>query len=195
MKPPKQYKMPWMKTASETSNRAAGGRLAKASGHWFEKALEESNALYRLAGLASIARCHPPTAGMPGAMRIVGAGPVDFLGTIKGGRSLVFDAKVRTGAASFAYDQRDHHQIEQLVDAQALGAHAFVLLCDPDLDVAYVLTGARLTELKRGDRIALRSRGTMAALSVPLVPVVPKRTVPYRHGRPVIWDYLTLFGL
>lgn len=169
---------------SAKANRSAGGRLAKQRGQWFEKDIELANAEYRKLGIALVERVHPPVAGPPNAMRIVKAGPLDFMGTLAGGLSIFFDAKTREDPASFAYDSRDQHQIETLVAAKRMGAVAFLLIADSSRDIAYVVSGDALEMLRRGERVTLRDRK-----GAPQFPVVQKRS-PWRQGRPTLWDYL-----
>ena len=183
MKKPRQY---GIFPTSEKENRRTGGSIAKARGASFEKELEGANLEYRRHGVALIERVHPAVAGPPGKMRIIKKGPLDFMGSLKGGRSVFFDAKTREDPASFAYDPRDQHQIETLVDAKMCGAIAFVLISDSTRDLAYVLHGEALDSLRRGDRVQLRDRSGR-----PMFPVVPKRPA-WRHGRPTVWDYLAV---
>lgn len=173
-------------TATPTARRE-GGKLAKARGQWFEKELEGVNNAYRIIEEAFIARVHPPVAGPPGHMRIVGAGPVDFMGVWKG-RAIAFDAKTRDDPASFKYDVRDRHQIEALHDFNRSGGIAFVLIADSSRSMAYVLHGKALEQLHDGKTVPLRSQVRAGPVKF-LHPYVLARS-PFVVGRPATWDYL-----
>ena len=66
-----------------------------------------------------------------GRYKIVGPAPPDYLGQLRGGRTLLVEAKRRTGRLLIEGDDRDAilpHQADRLAEAEAGGAVALVLV-------------------------------------------------------------------
>ncbi len=87
---------------------------------------------YRSHGKAYINKTYPPfTTIRRQRGQVVGfygkAGQPDFAGTLKNGRSIVFEAK-HTSTTSIPFDQVAHHQKQALKKHSELGAEAFILV-------------------------------------------------------------------
>jgi hypothetical protein len=84
---------------------AANGRGARAAGERAEAAVEAACAAYARQGLALVERLHAPVAvcgpvtGGAFRARWVGGAPVDFAGTLRGGRSVRAEVKTDGGVS------------------------------------------------------------------------------------------------
>ena len=106
------------------------GALAQQTGRTFEDELEATNAAYLAAGLATIARAHPPVGGPPNALFYRGKGQVDFVGSVLG-IPVAFDAKSNSDAASYKHDPRDYHELDFLLSWRRTGGVSFLLILPP----------------------------------------------------------------
>lgn len=70
---------------------------------------------------------------------------VDFEGTLKGGRSVAFEAK-QTKGISLSLNNISKHQIDYMKDVVKMDGIAFVLICFSELDKYYRLEVKDLTE-------------------------------------------------
>lgn len=116
---------------SKQKNRIRG-RRSKAYGDQFERLIELSCVRYRSHGKAYINKTYPPfTTIRRQRGQVVGfygkAGQPDFAGTLKNGRSIVFEAK-HTSTTNIPFDQVAHHQKQALKQHSELGAEAFILV-------------------------------------------------------------------
>jgi len=151
---------------------ASAASRRKRSGTGFEAELHATHVLYRRRGLALIRQHHPRVVGRQGEMRYApGGAPCDFGGAalIAGLlRPVLFDAKGIGHGAQYAHDPDQYHQLDELLDHQALGGVAFLLLRDAERGIAYLVDVLDdLTALRRGESIRLRTivgRGSRAAV-------------------------------
>lgn len=143
-------------TSADRSRNARGRQQA---GKTFEQELERDHARYFEQNRGTIIRVHGETTISKGRVRRK-KGPVDFIGSCSiaglGGQCVAFDAK-SWSAATYKHDLEQKHQLEQLQDLALTGAHAFLLIRDQELRVAYmVLAGVVFAELIAGRSIQLR---------------------------------------
>lgn len=124
-------------TASEALRREkarARGALNRAEGQRFESRIEAACRYYRTAGLALIKKTPEPvkilskinTRGQFNACYERKADP-DYQGTLKGGRSVVFEAKYTSGDR-ITTSRLTQEQINALEFHWSMGAAAFVLI-------------------------------------------------------------------
>lgn len=113
-------------------NRRIGGKKAQAYGAHFERLIELSCRNYKARGLAYIEKTPEPFKPIKrkGA-RMIGfyekkAQP-DFAGTLKNGRSIVFEAK-HTNTTNLAFNRLEQHQKGALEIHDRLGAMSFILI-------------------------------------------------------------------
>jgi hypothetical protein len=109
--------------------------MTRAAG--WEVQLDHWHAGYRARGLADVQRVHPGVRvlGRPdakGQFRACwsGVGPVDFMGTLLGGRSVAFDAK-SCASASWSRSVIPDHQAAMLDRWTKLGAYTGIALQMP----------------------------------------------------------------
>jgi penicillin-binding protein-related factor A (putative recombinase) len=108
--------------------RRRGGRVAQDHGSALEAWLDTQHAELAAAGLAHVRKVGAPVAvgrdGQP--VRWAGKGPCDYLGTMRGGRTVAIEAKRREGRLS----RRDiaAHQQEDLFAVHQLGGLALLLV-------------------------------------------------------------------
>lgn len=114
-------------------NRQLVGKLSRESGKIFEEAVEIICQVYEKNGLAKIEKTPEPMKilkyldkGRFEAVFEKDAQP-DFKGVVKGGRTVVFDAK-HTDADRIRYQVLSDFQRETLLEYSKLGAIAFVLV-------------------------------------------------------------------
>lgn len=186
------------------------GATAYRAGRTFEEELEQANAVYAAAGVATIARAHPPVGGPPNALYYRGKGQVDFIGTIRStiagtvtagsgaphGIPIAFDAKSNSDAASYKHDPRDYHELDFLLDWRRAGGVSFLLLLDRPIGTMYLVDD--LDALRAGASIALRTHARGRSLPMPIVPALHRteseRTLDVALGR-AIWPWLALARL
>jgi len=109
--------------------RVAGGHAARDAGAAFEAWLTSQHAAVHLAGLAYVRHVGPPVAftGAGGReLRIVGHGPADFQGVLRGGRALALEAKSRPSRLARA--EIPQHQQDDLERVAALGGVALLVV-------------------------------------------------------------------
>lgn len=116
---------------SKKDHRAIG-RRSQAYGAQFERLIELSCARYSNLGKAKIEKTPEPFRMIRRqGKNVIGfyekKAQVDFAGTIKGGRSIVFEAK-HTASTNFRFDRIARHQEIALEKHDALGAEAFILI-------------------------------------------------------------------
>lgn len=123
--------MQYKRKQKQLKNRTRGKR-AKAVGASFENMIERSCIRYRSKGIAHIQKTPEP-------FRIVGVkgkyaygfiekqAQPDFTGTLKGGRSIVFEAK-HTNTTNIPFDRISIQQEKELDIHEKLGAITFVLI-------------------------------------------------------------------
>lgn len=104
---------------SSDTTRAIAGRKAKRAGSECEARLAMMHSDYEACGRATIHQLHCPTVmvGKYGTCKIIGSAPVDFMGTMKGGRSVVMEAKsslVRKPSLSISESGVSVEQLERL---------------------------------------------------------------------------------
>lgn len=112
-------------------NRVRGKR-SKSYGDQLEKLIELSCKRYANKGIAYINKTFPPfTAIRRQRGQVVGfygsTGQPDFAGTLKSGRSIVFEAK-HTNSTNIPFERIAEHQKQALKKHHELGAKAFVLI-------------------------------------------------------------------
>lgn len=180
--------------ATDRDHRAAG-RAAKQSGGEFEDELEHENGDYAAQGLAFLTRAHPPVVGPPDRLRRAGSGGVDFVG-VACGLPVMFDAKSRQNAASYRQDERDMHQLEELLANHRAGGLSFLLIRDPALSRVYLLTIPHIVRLHRGEPVALRRALNAIGLSgvahVPCVQRSPREQLVALALKRPLWGWLEL---
>lgn len=119
---------------SGTSNAAVRGRQNKAAGALFEQMIEAACREYRQAGIAEIEKTpeamkplgHQNGRGQFMACYVKKAQP-DFKGTLRGGGSIVFEAKF-TSTGKIQQSVLLEQQAEALERHRILGAQCFVLV-------------------------------------------------------------------
>ena len=121
---PKQFAQPG------DANRAKG-RRAKASGSTFERALCGIHQIYRMERRALVDQCHSEIAGFGSTMRFACRAPIDFAGTLAGGRAVYIEAKATAPKGTLEIDTAytvkhckgiKFEQVEALRDRAAMGA-------------------------------------------------------------------------
>jgi hypothetical protein len=167
------------------SARSRGAQ--KRSGQSLEAQLAVTHAWYRGLGVAVLRQHHPKTVGPHGQMRYDrGAAPVDFGGVVRDLGSVLFDAKVVTGRATYEHEPAQFHQLEELRDHARLSmpsapTRAFLFLADQDLGIAYLVEDLALP-LARAPLPLRTGRGPATRH---LWPVVPRAI-----ARSAVWDWI-----
>lgn len=171
-------------------HRAASN--ASRAGKSFEADIDATNRAYAAAGLAAVARAHPPVGGIPGALYFKGKGDVDFVGHVLG-IPVAFDTKSEAGAASYKHDAGEMHQLDFLIRWRELGGVAFLLLRDLERNALYLID--RLDSLRAGKSAPLRTHARTKSAPVSLVPSLVRteseRLLDAALGKPV-WPWLDL---
>lgn len=108
------------------------GKRGKAYGDQFERLIELSCNRYKNKGLAYINKTFPSfTATRRKGNQVTGfygsSGQPDFAGTLKNGRSVVFEAK-HTNSTNIPFERVKQHQKQALKQHHELGAKAFILV-------------------------------------------------------------------
>lgn len=150
------------------------GRKSQRNGKVFEKYIERSCIRYRTLGLADIKKTPEP-------MRPVGVlnkrmgwfkavydkkGQPDFLGTLKGGRSIMIEAK-NTDSTLMPFDRIARHQEKDLESTMRLGGLALVLLSF-NLKTFYCIEWSEWIKLKETIGKKSVNEKDLAAYEVPL---------------------------
>lgn len=112
---------------------SATGRAAQVAGEAFENWCDAQHAAARARGwLAWIDHYGPEVQRLSGgAVRVVGHAPPDYIGQLRGGRTLIVEAKRRTHRLAIEGDDREAirpHQAARLAEAEAGGGLALVLV-------------------------------------------------------------------
>lgn len=106
--------------------RRYAGRVAHARGDAFEALLSRHHAAALAEGIADVRKVGAPVVvgrgGLP--VRWAGVGPADYVGTLRGGRSVVVEAKSVDGRLSLAHVAP--HQREHLDACASLGGLALL---------------------------------------------------------------------
>ena len=113
-------------------NNQARGKRGKAYGDQFENLIELSCKRCAQQGLAYINKTFPPfTTIRRQGNQVVGfygsSGQPDFAGTLKNGRSVVFEAK-HTNSTNIPFERIAEHQKQSLKRHHELGAESFILI-------------------------------------------------------------------
>lgn len=111
----------------------ATSRTAQAAGGGFEAWCDAQHGAARALGwLVWVDHYGPAVQFLGGSgARVVGKAPPDYLGQLRGGRTLIVEAKHRTGRLALGGDGRDAikaHQAARLAEAEAGGGLALVLV-------------------------------------------------------------------
>lgn len=134
------YSSPPQDAAEKHMRAQLAGRMSRAAGEHFERMISASCNYYRERGLAKIEKTPEPMKPLGGknqkgqflACYTKQAQP-DYGGTLKGGRSIYFEAK-HTDGDRIEWSRLTQEQRDDLEDHYSLGAIAFVLvsigLCD-----------------------------------------------------------------
>lgn len=112
-----------------SGRRVAGGHAARDAGASFEAWLAAQHRLADATGLAYVRHVGPPVAftGAGGReLKIVGTGPADFQGVMRGGRALAIEAKSREGRLARA--EIPPHQQRDLLRVASLGGMALLVV-------------------------------------------------------------------
>lgn len=113
---------------SKARNARVGGARAKRSGDAFEAWLDGQHEAAEVLGLAHVAHVGPPHARVKIAGRIVvvvvGDGPADYQGTLRGGRHIALEAKSRALRLDRAHIEK--HQADDLDAVHRLGGLALL---------------------------------------------------------------------
>lgn len=98
-------------------------------GKWFEKAIEQSNTVYKHKGIAIVDKVPTPVNFNPRTNKAFyeGKSTVDFVGCDNTGRMIAFDAK-EVKEKSLPYANIKQHQIDYLLQTHKLGARSFFLV-------------------------------------------------------------------
>lgn len=113
--------------------RRISGKKSKQNGKNFEKLIEQTCAYYKRKGIADINKTPEPLRPIGtlnnGQFRAIYAkkGQPDFLGTLKGGRSIMFEAK-HTESTNIRFDRVAPHQERDLENTYKLGGLSLVLI-------------------------------------------------------------------
>ena len=107
-------------------------------GALWEKRLNAWHSLYRTRGHAWVRKAHPPTISKNGRLVRAGTAHPDYYGTLKGGRSVVFESKA-TGKERWPLSEVKKHQARDLSREVELGGIAFVALFSSRSQVGWVL--------------------------------------------------------
>lgn len=114
-------------------SRQRAGYKSKRNGQRFEELIELSCNMYKRENKAFIQKTpentrflRPLNGGQFVAVHDKKSQP-DFQGTLKGGQSVVFEAK-HTNSTNIRFDRLQMHQKRELVKHQQLGAEAFLLI-------------------------------------------------------------------
>lgn len=94
-------------------------------GKALEVRLAAMHQTYLVRGVARIHKAHPEAKMVNGRMVYSAKGPPDFIGTIAGGRSVVFDAKESSGK-TFRLGNVPPHQAKDMEACVNLGGLAFL---------------------------------------------------------------------
>lgn len=105
------------------------------SGSRFEALIEKACDRYRKEGLAIIYKNSEPLrpSGKFGKGGAISAyyqkkSVPDFTGVLKGGQAIMFEAKHVSGKPSIPFSRLQEHQEQYLIDFEAMGAQAYVLI-------------------------------------------------------------------
>lgn len=98
-------------------------------GKWFEKAIEQTNTVYKRKGLAIVDKIATPINYNPRTKKAFyeSKSTVDFIGCDSTGQMIAFDAKEVSGK-SLPFANIQQHQIDYLLNVNKLGARAFFLI-------------------------------------------------------------------
>lgn len=107
-------------------------------GMWFEKAIEQTNKVYKQKDIAQIDKIATPIRYNPRTKQAnySGKSTVDFIGCNNKGQLVAFDAK-QTKTKSLPYDNISKHQTDYLRKAKRFGADAFFLVFFAEYNECY----------------------------------------------------------
>lgn len=126
------YKNKQRKVDKLSRKNRVRGKRGKAYGDQFESLIEVSCKRYKQQGIAYISKTYPPFTTLRRQKgQIVGfygkTGQPDFAGTLKNGRSIVFEAK-HTNTTNIPFERIADHQKQALKKHSELGAEVFILV-------------------------------------------------------------------
>ncbi|WJP97083.1 Holliday junction resolvase RecU [Macrococcus bovicus] len=152
-------------------------------GKWLEDAITACNRMYSLKGVAQIDKIATPMKPKSRSGQVIGAkytekSTVDFVGTLKGGRSIAFDTK-QCKAPRMPLTNIKQHQIDYLTKVHELGGEAFLLILFTTENELYKLDISQLNVLGK----------ELTRQSIPLQ-WFRDNLEPIRSGNGVIYDYL-----
>lgn len=118
-----------------SNNIVMGGKKSQRNGKIFEMDVERSCIRYRSLGIADIKKTPEPMRSIGVLNKRLGwhkaifekKGQPDFLGTLKGGRSVMIEAK-NTNSTRIEFDRIEPHQAKDLQSTTDLGGLALVLI-------------------------------------------------------------------
>lgn len=135
------------------SSAVAGGKKAKSNGKRFEDMIEVACDLYTQKGIARISKTPEPmkiigkqTRGGFPAVFVKQAQP-DFQGTLKGGTSIMFEAK-HTASTNIRFDRLTNEQVKEFQWHDELGGICFIFITF-NFDSYYTVMWKDWLELKR----------------------------------------------
>lgn len=162
---------------------------AKANlGKPLEDLINSSNRQYKLKAMAQVNKVPTPTTqlskiGPKGFFKATYTKGelVDYIGVIRGGQGIAFDAKMTKGK-SFPLANLPQHQYEYILQYKVLGGHGFLIVEFTELELIYRLdimhVYRRVDEMKHGGR-----------KSIPLKDFEEKGVL-LSSGRGITLDYL-----
>lgn len=181
-----------------------GGKRAHDAGRDFEAELDHGNAWYTAQRWCKLQKANAQVRVTKGETFLVGKGGVDRVGVFAG-VPIAFEAKNRTGCASFALLDRkgrdnEAKELRDLIEFSRAGALAFYLVRDADLMRVYAIGAEHFAMLESGYSVRLREdvrRGVAAHVPpralVPALEITESARVrALASGKP-IWEWPRLF--
>lgn len=110
----------------------------KKRGSQFENMVEHTNSWYRMQGVARVDKIATPTRLVDGRMFYAKKSTVDYIGFVRGGRAVAFDAKA-CKQNRFSKRNIKEHQAVYLHDVTTLGGTGFFLVFMEVVDRVFVL--------------------------------------------------------
>ena len=165
-------------------------RNAKNDGSAFESLVIMACESYRMKGIASINKTPNPWKVKRSGGEIVSAFPtkegrlVDFIGIIRGGLAVAFDAKSTLLNSRFDLGHVENHQVEFLLEYEKLGGLSFLLIEFIGRRAVYLVPIKEYAEYWRQAQQGGRK-------SIPYADF--KKWPRVKQGRGVILDYLAAY--
>lgn len=175
-----------MKKVATPKSPSQAGR-----GKGFEEVLALGHKHYRRTRQAVVQKVPTPTTVMrrkqpDGSTEITGAfhakkSTVDFLGVLRDGRAVAFEAKSNQRKTMWPFDSIHQHQVDFLRDVADLGGLAFVLVEHLPDQAVYLIPAAEMA--RRYEEAAWRQ----GRASIPAAELRQFARVPSSPGVPVDW--------